>query len=96
MAETVAVLGGGVAGLAAAHYLGQLRTFPRILLMEASHRLGGWVSSTTYPDKVVFEHGPRTLRFGLLFCTVTLSSLVRLGYFIKARIVPWGLFECNV
>lgn len=62
MAESVAVLGGGMAGLAAAHYLGQLRILPRVVLMEASHRLGGWVSSTTYPDKVVFEHGPRTLR----------------------------------
>lgn len=70
MAESVAVLGGGMAGLAAAHYLGRLKIPRRVVLIEASHRLGGWVSSTTYPDKVVFEHGPRTLRFVLFLCMI--------------------------
>ena len=62
MTRSVAVLGGGIGGLAAAHYLSQLRCCSRVVVVEATHRLGGWVSSTTHHDQVVFEHGPRTLR----------------------------------
>ncbi|XP_046543186.1 protoporphyrinogen oxidase-like isoform X2 [Haliotis rubra] len=62
--STAVVLGGGVSGLAAAYYL-QRQTaakFAKIILLEASDRLGGWVRSTRYDNGAVFEHGPRSLR----------------------------------
>lgn len=63
--QDVAVLGGGVTGLATAYYL--TKEFPRarITIYEASDRLGGWISSKRVPVKdgnVLFEAGPRTLR----------------------------------
>lgn len=57
-----AVLGGGISGLAAAYYLKTLGSSSRILVLEASHRLGGWINSTTHEDGTVYELGPRTLR----------------------------------
>ena len=66
MTKSVAVLGGGIGGLAAAHYLGRLGCPARVVVVEASDRLGGWVSSTTHHDQVVFEHGPRTLRLAYI------------------------------
>ena len=64
-ATDIAVLGGGITGLASAHYLS--RTFPdaNITLFEASLRLGGWLHSNQInvgTGKVVFEQGPRNLR----------------------------------
>lgn len=57
------VLGGGIGGLSAAHYL--LRRLPsaNIKLFEASDRFGGWIR-TEKPagGNTVFESGPRTLR----------------------------------
>lgn len=60
---TVAVLGGGISGLAAAYKLTQIHPAPkRIVLFEAASRLGGWIHSSRNEDGVVYEHGPRTLR----------------------------------
>lgn len=61
----IAVLGGGVSGLAAAYYL--LKQLPRaqITIYEASKRIGGWLSSHRVPVKdgsILFEAGPRTIR----------------------------------
>jgi protoporphyrinogen/coproporphyrinogen III oxidase len=61
----VAVIGGGITGLACAYYL--TRELPRanVTIYEASDRLGGWLSSKRVPVKdgsVLFETGPRTLR----------------------------------
>lgn len=61
----VAILGGGITGLACAYYL--IRELPKakITIYEASDRLGGWLSSTRVPVRdgsVLFEAGPRTLR----------------------------------
>lgn len=57
----VAVLGGGVSGLAAAHYYLSGRV-GRVVVLEGSNRLGGWINTTTHNDGVMYEHGPRTLR----------------------------------
>lgn len=62
---SIAVLGGGITGLASAYFLS--RDFPtaKITLFEASSRLGGWLHSTSVDigsGKVVFEQGPRNLR----------------------------------
>lgn len=63
------VLGGGIGGLTAAHYL--IKKLPskqsKIKLFEKSTRIGGWIRSETPANSigdssVVFECGPRTLR----------------------------------
>ncbi|XP_066983853.1 protoporphyrinogen oxidase [Macrobrachium rosenbergii] len=59
---TVAVLGGGISGLAAAHYMKLLNPASQVILLEASQRLGGWIKSTTFEDGTLYEQGPRTLR----------------------------------
>ncbi|EGP86679.1 uncharacterized protein MYCGRDRAFT_43963 [Zymoseptoria tritici IPO323] len=61
----VAVLGGGITGLAAAHYVTREHPRAKVTLYEASDRVGGWVSSKradVHDGTVLFEGGPRTLR----------------------------------
>ncbi|KAF2862293.1 Protoporphyrinogen oxidase [Piedraia hortae CBS 480.64] len=61
----VAVLGGGITGLASAYYLSKWLPSAHITLYESSPRLGGWIRSQRVPVKgghVLFEAGPRTLR----------------------------------
>uniref|UniRef100_A0A8C6WVG9 Protoporphyrinogen oxidase n=1 Tax=Neogobius melanostomus TaxID=47308 RepID=A0A8C6WVG9_9GOBI len=58
----VAVLGGGIGGLAAAHYLRKRAPGAKVLLLEGSERLGGWLWSNRRPDGAVFELGPRGVR----------------------------------
>lgn len=63
--SNVAVLGGGITGLASALHLAQQLPHAQITLFERSSRLGGWLRSTQVDvgnGKVVFEQGPRTLR----------------------------------
>ena len=63
--QDIAILGGGVSGLASAYYLTQEIPKAKITIYEASDRLGGWLSSRRVPVKdgtVLFEAGPRTLR----------------------------------
>nr|CAG4640882.1 EOG090X06SP [Eulimnadia texana] len=60
---TVVVLGGGISGLTAAYRLTKANPTPaRVILLEASNRLGGWIHSSRFQDGVIYEHGPRTLR----------------------------------
>ncbi|XP_059164190.1 protoporphyrinogen oxidase-like [Physella acuta] len=60
---TAVVIGGGVSGLASTLYIQRyLPQFAKVVLLEASGRLGGWVSTTVHPDGGIFEHGPRSLR----------------------------------
>lgn len=68
--STIAVLGGGITGLSATFHLS--RKFPnaRILLLEKSKKLGGWIQSKRVSFGIpggdvgtaVLESGPRTLR----------------------------------
>ena len=63
--QKVAVLGGGITGLASAHFLSKASPNTRITLFEGGKRLGGWLHSQmieTANGKVIFEKGPRTLR----------------------------------
>lgn len=63
--DHVAVLGGGITGLACAYYLTRELPRAKITIYEASDRLGGWLSSSRVPVKdgsILFEAGPRTLR----------------------------------
>ncbi|RZF42859.1 hypothetical protein LSTR_LSTR003683 [Laodelphax striatellus] len=58
------VLGGGIGGLSAAHYLVKKNNVnAKILLVEGTNYLGGWIKSIVHNDKgVIFETGPRTIR----------------------------------
>jgi len=61
----IAVLGGGITGLASAHYLTRELPHAKVTLYEGSDRLGGWLRSKHIHvgnGTVVFEQGPRTLR----------------------------------
>ena len=63
--HNIAILGGGVTGLASAYYLVKELPRAKITIYEASDRVGGWLSSTRVPVKdgtILFEAGPRTLR----------------------------------
>eukprot|EP00741_Cyanophora_paradoxa_P000233 tig00000402_g226.t1 len=58
----VLVLGGGVSGLATAHFLNKVRgSSVNVTLVEKSSRLGGWVR-TLREDDFVLEQGPRGVR----------------------------------
>ena len=63
--QEVAVLGGGITGLASAFYISKALKNVHVTLYEGGDRLGGWLRSTAVDVgncKVVFEQGPRTLR----------------------------------
>ncbi|XP_066063067.1 protoporphyrinogen oxidase-like isoform X2 [Chamaea fasciata] len=62
MPPTVAVLGGGISGLAACYHLVRAPRPPKVVLLEASGRFGGWLQSSGTPEGAVFEHGPRGVR----------------------------------
>ncbi|XP_005096895.1 protoporphyrinogen oxidase [Aplysia californica] len=60
---TAVVIGGGASGLASAYYIQKfLPQFTKVIVLEGSNRLGGWVNTTQNPDGSIFEHGPRSLR----------------------------------
>lgn len=72
----VAVLGGGITGLASAYYLSNEFPNARIVLFEGSSRLGGWVKSERVDvgnGNVIFEQGPRNLRPSIPNGLVTLE-----------------------
>ncbi|CAL1532001.1 unnamed protein product [Lymnaea stagnalis] len=60
---TAVVIGGGVSGLASAFYIQKfLPKYSKVILLEGSSHIGGWVNTTIHPDGGIFEHGPRSLR----------------------------------
>jgi NAD(P)-binding Rossmann-like domain len=64
-AKNIAVVGGGVTGLASAYNLSKALPDARITLFEAKKKLGGWLESELIgvdDGEVLFEWGPRTLR----------------------------------
>uniref|UniRef100_A0A8D2J6Z4 L-amino-acid oxidase n=1 Tax=Varanus komodoensis TaxID=61221 RepID=A0A8D2J6Z4_VARKO len=62
MQRAVAVLGGGVSGLAACFYLARSSQVPKVILLEGGNHLGGWIRSTRTENGATFEHGPRGIR----------------------------------
>lgn len=59
MTRHIAVVGGGISGLAAAYALSQ-RDGVRVTLFEASDRLGGVLHTEVTDDGWVIEHGPES------------------------------------
>nr|XP_027806493.1 protoporphyrinogen oxidase isoform X4 [Marmota flaviventris] len=62
MSRTVVVLGGGISGLAASYHLSRAPRPPKVVLVEGSKRLGGWIRSIRGPGGAIFELGPRGIR----------------------------------
>ncbi|XP_037836389.1 protoporphyrinogen oxidase isoform X2 [Kryptolebias marmoratus] len=60
--KTVAVLGGGIGGLAATYYLCKHPQVTKVIVLESTSRFGGWLWSSRRSDGAVFEHGPRGIR----------------------------------
>nr|XP_011426010.2 protoporphyrinogen oxidase [Crassostrea gigas] len=79
--STVAVLGGGIAGLSSAYFLSRLplTNISKIVVIEGSNRLGGWIQSERLQDGTVFEGGPRSFRFGGKVEAKTLELIEMLG-----------------
>jgi len=81
-AARIAVLGGGITGLATAHYFARENPNARITIYESSARLGGWLKSDSMDvdgESVLFESGPRTLRPGTPAGLVTLELIQELS-----------------
>lgn len=73
-----AILGGGITGLASAHYLTRMMPNANITIYEGSKELGGWVKSRTIETdegSVVFEQGPRNIRPSTPAALVTLDMV---------------------
>ncbi|KAK6842813.1 hypothetical protein PG987_003673 [Apiospora arundinis] len=64
----IAVLGGGITGLTAAHYLARHAKDAHITLYEGGDHLGGWikgeVAQTAEGEDILLQRGPRMLRSG--------------------------------
>ena len=78
----VAILGGGITGLACAYYLSQDLPDTKITLLESTSRLGGWLNTETINvgnGDVIFEQGPRSLRPNFPNGQVTLDLVGRVG-----------------
>lgn len=77
---TIAILGGGLAGLSAAYYLKQEGNKEPIQIIEANDYTGGWIQS--FKDEttdIVTELGPRTIRGSGKSANNTYSLIKELG-----------------
>ncbi|KAJ8287599.1 hypothetical protein COCON_G00002580 [Conger conger] len=79
MQKTVAVLGGGIGGLTACYHLSKSPQVSKMVLLEGSGRLGGWLNSTRREDGAVFERGPRGVRHVGAVGRNTLNMVSELG-----------------
>ncbi|KAH0501802.1 Protoporphyrinogen oxidase [Microtus ochrogaster] len=85
MGRTVIVLGGGISGLVASYHLIRGPCPPKVILVEGSKRLGGWIRSVRGSDGAIFELGPRGIRPAgvlgartlLLVASLAIDSLCR-------------------
>nr|XP_020029949.1 protoporphyrinogen oxidase isoform X3 [Castor canadensis] len=86
MVRTVVVLGGGISGLAACYHLSRAPCPPKVVLVEASKRLGGWIRSVRGPDGAIFELGPRGIRPAGALGARTLLLVSELG--LDSEVLP--------
>ncbi|XP_044304519.1 protoporphyrinogen oxidase isoform X3 [Varanus komodoensis] len=86
MQRAVAVLGGGVSGLAACFYLARSSQVPKVILLEGGNHLGGWIRSTRTENGATFEHGPRGIRPAGAVGRNTLLMISDLG--LEGSILP--------
>lgn len=86
----VGVVGGGLAGLAAAHYAQASQGVGRVVVLESATRLGGWVHTLRTGEGVLLERGPRTVRPAGLQGANTLQLVEQLGLSDAVRPVRAG------
>ncbi|XP_011922921.1 PREDICTED: protoporphyrinogen oxidase isoform X3 [Cercocebus atys] len=86
MGRTVVVLGGGVSGLAASYHLSRAPCPPKVVLVEGSERLGGWIRSVRGPNGAIFELGPRGIRPAGALGARTLLLVSELG--LDSEVLP--------
>ncbi|XP_053771695.1 protoporphyrinogen oxidase isoform X2 [Desmodus rotundus] len=86
MGRTVVVLGGGISGLAASYHLSRAARPPKVVLVEGSERLGGWIRSVRGPGGAVFELGPRGIRAAGALGARTLLLVSELG--LDSEVLP--------
>lgn len=77
------VLGGGISGLSYAYYLSRAMPSARIVLVEKSARVGGWVQTDKTCNDCIFEAGPRTLRPVGEAGAITLELVSQFGIYSK-------------
>ncbi|XP_045254840.1 protoporphyrinogen oxidase isoform X1 [Macaca fascicularis] len=86
MGRTVVVLGGGISGLAASYHLSRAPCPPKVVLVEGSERLGGWIRSVRGPNGAIFELGPRGIRPAGALGARTLLLVSELG--LDSEVLP--------
>ncbi|XP_036128420.1 protoporphyrinogen oxidase isoform X1 [Molossus molossus] len=86
MGRTVVVLGGGISGLAASYHLSRGPKPLKVVLVEGSERLGGWIRSVRGPGGAVFELGPRGIRPAGALGARTLLMVSELG--LDSEVLP--------
>ncbi|KAK5601474.1 hypothetical protein CRENBAI_025839 [Crenichthys baileyi] len=84
--KTVAVLGGGIGGLAASFYLCKNPQVTKVIVLESSSRFGGWLWSLRRSDGAIFELGPRGIRPAGAVGRNTLNMVEDLG--LEGDILP--------
>ena len=86
MSRRIAVLGGGISGLAAAWNLTRSSIPTEVVIYEASKRLGGWIKTERTKEGAVFELGPRSLRTAGVSARATME-LVSTGLYDNILII---------
>ncbi|WFC97602.1 hypothetical protein MYAM1_000317 [Malassezia yamatoensis] len=95
--KTIAILGGGVSGLASAYTLSRSLPNHRIVVLEAKDRLGGWVNServrvhephVASEATALLESGPRSLMPSKYKGLRTLELLSQLNITKRMVLVP--------
>ena len=96
MKARVVILGGGISGLTSAWSLARSSSRHEVVLLESSHRLGGWINSErTANNGAVHELGPRSMRVAgnagkTALAMVIITSTNYYYYYIrsKIRVIP--------
>ncbi|XP_059498843.1 protoporphyrinogen oxidase isoform X2 [Stegostoma tigrinum] len=87
MPRTIVVIGAGISGLAASLRLSTAAAgVGKIILLEASGHVGGWLQTTRTQDGAVFEHGPRGVRPAGKVGKNTLQMVSELG--LESDVLP--------
>ncbi|XP_072049287.1 protoporphyrinogen oxidase-like [Amphiura filiformis] len=85
------VIGGGITGLSAAFFLRRYvrknGKEPKIVVLEGSKRLGGWIHSVRTEEGAVHELGPRTLRPAGCAGQTTINLACALGLYHEHKVV---------
>ncbi|KAL9052813.1 MAG: hypothetical protein Q9162_005176 [Coniocarpon cinnabarinum] len=87
----VAILGGGITGLSAAHFITEEYPRAKVTILESQPRVGGWLRSTevdTDNGIVTFESGPRSLRLQGANGALLLRLVQSLGLTDKVLVTP--------